>query len=156
MRPEIHGSTSDPTGPPPPPQEEEVVIELQEPVTLTFALRYMNSFAKATPLSSHVTLSMSKDLPVVVEYKIEASAPTGCGCCWGSGCRLPLWAVDAVPVWCTEQLVGDLPSSCQPSVAQAHGRPCPDPAGHGPHPLLPGAQDRRRGGRELEIAVLVK
>ena len=47
------------------------MIELQEPVTLTFALRYLNSFAKATPLSTHVTLSMSKDLPVVVEYKIE-------------------------------------------------------------------------------------
>mmetsp|Transcript_41223 Transcript_41223/g.105424 ORF Transcript_41223/g.105424 Transcript_41223/m.105424 type:complete len:263 (+) Transcript_41223:212-1000(+) len=51
--------------------EEAVVVELQEAVTLTFALRYLNSFAKATPLSSTVTLSMSKELPIVVEYRIQ-------------------------------------------------------------------------------------
>lgn len=43
---------------------------MKEPVSLTFALRYMNSFTKATPLSSSVSISMSSDLPVVVEYKI--------------------------------------------------------------------------------------
>ena len=37
---------------------------------LTFALRYLNFFTKATPLSSSVTLSMSKDVPLVVEYRI--------------------------------------------------------------------------------------
>mmetsp|Transcript_21779 Transcript_21779/g.60538 ORF Transcript_21779/g.60538 Transcript_21779/m.60538 type:complete len:263 (-) Transcript_21779:79-867(-) len=52
-------------------EEEATVIDLQEPVTLTFALRYLNSFAKATPLSPTVTLSMSKELPVVVEYRIQ-------------------------------------------------------------------------------------
>lgn len=51
-------------------EEEKTVVEMQEPVTLTFALRYLNSFTKATPLSSTVTLSMSKELPVAVEYKI--------------------------------------------------------------------------------------
>merc|ERR1712127_198224 len=51
-------------------EEESTVIDLQEPVTLTFALRYLNSFTKATPLASTVTLSMSKELPIVVEYKI--------------------------------------------------------------------------------------
>jgi len=51
-------------------EEEAVVIDLQEPVSLTFALRYLNSFTKATPLSSQVILSMSKDLPIVVEYRI--------------------------------------------------------------------------------------
>lgn len=45
-------------------KDEATVIEVQEPVTLSFALRYLNSFAKATPLSSSVTLSMSKELPV--------------------------------------------------------------------------------------------
>lgn len=50
--------------------EDQTVIDLHDPVTLTFALRYLNSFAKATPLSGQVTLSMSKELPVVVEYKI--------------------------------------------------------------------------------------
>ena len=38
-------------------KEEEIKIELQEPVTLTFALRYLNFFTKATSLSSQVTLS---------------------------------------------------------------------------------------------------
>ncbi|KAK9817203.1 hypothetical protein WJX72_011042 [[Myrmecia] bisecta] len=50
--------------------EEQTTIELNEPVCLSFALRYLNSFAKATPLSHTVTLSMSKELPVVVEYRI--------------------------------------------------------------------------------------
>jgi proliferating cell nuclear antigen len=50
--------------------EESTEIDINEPVALTFALRYLNSFAKATPLSSHVVLKLSKDLPVVVEYHI--------------------------------------------------------------------------------------
>ena len=50
--------------------EEATIIEMKEMVSLTFALRYMNSFAKATPLASQVTISLSSDLPVVVEYKI--------------------------------------------------------------------------------------
>jgi len=51
-------------------EEEAVSIELQEPVTLTFACRYLNSFTKATPLSGQVQLSMSADVPLVVEYRI--------------------------------------------------------------------------------------
>ncbi|XP_013397320.1 proliferating cell nuclear antigen-like [Lingula anatina] len=51
-------------------EEEAVTIEMQEPVTLTFALRYLNFFTKATPLSNQVTLSMSPEIPLVVEYKI--------------------------------------------------------------------------------------
>jgi len=50
--------------------EESVIIELQEAVTLTFALRYLNFFTRATPLSNQVTLSMSKEVPLVVEYRI--------------------------------------------------------------------------------------
>lgn len=50
--------------------EQATIIELNEPVSLTFALRYMNSFTKATPLSETVTISLSSELPVVVEYKI--------------------------------------------------------------------------------------
>jgi len=46
------------------------VIEMKEPVSLSFALRYMNSFTKATPLSDTVTISLSSELPVVVEYKV--------------------------------------------------------------------------------------
>ncbi|XP_003744156.1 proliferating cell nuclear antigen [Galendromus occidentalis] len=52
-------------------EEEAVIIDMQEAVTLTFALKYLNSFTKATPLSGQVSLSMSADVPLVVEYKIE-------------------------------------------------------------------------------------
>uniref|UniRef100_T1JGW4 DNA sliding clamp PCNA n=1 Tax=Strigamia maritima TaxID=126957 RepID=T1JGW4_STRMM len=52
-------------------EEEAVVIEMQEPVSLTFACRYLNSFTKATPLAPQVQLSMSSDVPLVVEYKLE-------------------------------------------------------------------------------------
>lgn len=51
-------------------EDESVIIEMQEPVTLTFACRYLNSFTKATPLCNQVQLSMSADVPLVVEYRI--------------------------------------------------------------------------------------
>ncbi|KAK3596376.1 hypothetical protein CHS0354_036926 [Potamilus streckersoni] len=51
-------------------EEEAVVIEMNQAVTLTFALRYLNFFTKATPISNQVTLSMSQDVPLVVEYKV--------------------------------------------------------------------------------------
>ncbi|KAL5018068.1 hypothetical protein ScPMuIL_003790 [Solemya velum] len=51
-------------------EEEAVVIEMNQAVTLTFALRYLNYFTKATPLSGQVSLSMSQDVPLVVEYKV--------------------------------------------------------------------------------------
>jgi len=35
--------------------------------------RYLNSFTKATPLGPTVSLSMSPDVPVVVEYPIEGN-----------------------------------------------------------------------------------
>ena len=42
----------------------------QEPVTLTFACRYLNLFTKASCLAPTVSLSMSPDVPLVVEYQI--------------------------------------------------------------------------------------
>jgi len=51
--------------------EESTTIHLQEPVSLTFALRYLNFFTKATALSPTVSLSMSKDVPLVVEYRTD-------------------------------------------------------------------------------------
>jgi proliferating cell nuclear antigen len=51
-------------------EEDNVSIEMQEPVELTFALRYLNFFTKATSLGSRVILSMSPEVPVVVEYPI--------------------------------------------------------------------------------------
>ncbi|CAA2980237.1 proliferating cell nuclear antigen [Olea europaea subsp. europaea] len=50
--------------------EDATIIEMNEPVSLTFSLRYLNSVTKATPLSNMVTISLSSELPVVVEYKI--------------------------------------------------------------------------------------
>lgn len=51
--------------------DEAVSIKLDEPVTLTFALRYLNFFTKATGLAGDVTLSLSPDVPLMVEYKME-------------------------------------------------------------------------------------
>merc|ERR1712152_57469 len=42
----------------------------QEPVILTCACRYLNMFTKASCLASQVSLSMSPDVPLVVEYNI--------------------------------------------------------------------------------------
>lgn len=51
-------------------EEEAVTIEMQEPVTLTFACHYLTLFTKATSLSPIVQLSMTAEAPLVVEYKI--------------------------------------------------------------------------------------
>jgi len=51
-------------------EDDSVSIKLEDEVSLTFALRYLNNFCKATPLSSHVVLKMSPDVPLVVEYSI--------------------------------------------------------------------------------------
>ena len=40
-------------------EEEAVTIEMQEPVTLTFACRYLNMFTKATCLAPQVTSKMA-------------------------------------------------------------------------------------------------
>ena len=45
-------------------EEEAVTIDMNQAVCLTFALRYLNFFTKATPLSAQVTLSMSQDVPL--------------------------------------------------------------------------------------------
>lgn len=51
-------------------EDEAVVIDMQEPVELLFALRYLNNFTKATPLGPTVTLSLSPELPILVEYPV--------------------------------------------------------------------------------------
>jgi len=55
-------------------EEESVMIQTKNAVCLTFALRYLNLFTKATPLSPIVSLSLSKDVPLLVEYKISDDA----------------------------------------------------------------------------------
>ena len=51
--------------------EETTKITCKGKVELSFGLRYLNNFTKATPLSPSVTLMMSNSVPLVVEYKIE-------------------------------------------------------------------------------------
>ncbi len=51
--------------------EDSTKIEMESPVELTFALRYLNYFTKATPLSGQVSINLSMDVPLMVEYKIE-------------------------------------------------------------------------------------
>lgn len=51
--------------------EDAVNIEMEEPVELNFALRYLNFFTKATSLSKTVILSMSPGVPIMVEYPID-------------------------------------------------------------------------------------
>merc|ERR1712083_934396 len=50
--------------------DNAVLITLEESVTQTFSLRYLNNFTKATGLSSDVTLRMGSEVPLEVEYKI--------------------------------------------------------------------------------------
>ena len=51
-------------------EEDMTTIQLEEPVSFTVALRYLNLFTKATPLSPTVTLNMSPYMPLAIEYKI--------------------------------------------------------------------------------------
>lgn len=37
-------------------EEEAIIIDMQEPVSLNFACRYLNSFTKASPLSPQVSI----------------------------------------------------------------------------------------------------
>jgi proliferating cell nuclear antigen len=51
-------------------EEDKVMIDMEEPVELNFALRYLNFFTKATPLANSVVLCMSPNVPIVVEYPV--------------------------------------------------------------------------------------
>ena len=51
--------------------EEQCQIKNNEDVDLAFALRYLNMFAKSGMLSPQVTLYLSKEFPLMVEYKIQ-------------------------------------------------------------------------------------
>merc|ERR1712099_216468 len=53
--------------------EERVSLTVYEPVTATFALRYLVNFAKAAPLSGSVELGLGPDAPMLVKYDLERS-----------------------------------------------------------------------------------
>jgi len=52
-------------------ESQKIKIELEENISQTFALRYLNFFTKATPLSKTVNLHMSPEVPLMVEYTME-------------------------------------------------------------------------------------
>merc|ERR1719375_103822 len=53
--------------------EEKVSLTVHEPVTATFALRYLVNFAKAAPLCGSVELGLGPDAPLLVKYELEKS-----------------------------------------------------------------------------------
>jgi len=53
--------------------EEAVQLTVHEPVTATFALRYLVTFSKAAPLCGVVELGLGVDSPLLVKYDLESS-----------------------------------------------------------------------------------
>ena len=50
--------------------DEQCIVQVEEAVNLAFALRYLNMFTKASSLSPQVTLYLSTEFPLMVEYKL--------------------------------------------------------------------------------------
>ena len=51
--------------------EDQVIITNKEDVSCSYGLQYLNSFAKASSLSSIVTLHISAKYPLMIDYEIE-------------------------------------------------------------------------------------
>jgi len=51
--------------------EDAVSLTVHEPVTATFALRYLVNFSKAAPLCGVVELGLGPDAPLLVKYDLE-------------------------------------------------------------------------------------
>merc|ERR1711988_1329046 len=51
--------------------EDKVALTVHEPVTATFALRYLVNFSKAAPLCGAVELGLGLDAPLLVRYDLE-------------------------------------------------------------------------------------
>lgn len=54
--------------------EQNVDINLSEPVALTFSLKYLVSFCKASGLSGSVKLCLSNEVPLLVEYTLASNS----------------------------------------------------------------------------------
>jgi len=50
--------------------DNNVEINLSEPVALTFSLKYLVNFCKASGLSGSVRLCLSNEVPLLVEYAL--------------------------------------------------------------------------------------
>ncbi len=53
-------------------ESNNVKIELQDPVDLTFGLKYLNDVVKATSLSSQVTIKLANGTPALFEYPLPS------------------------------------------------------------------------------------
>lgn len=53
-------------------EERSVVIQVASSVALNFSIKYLNNFAKSTPLATEVILSMSNDVPLLVRADVLA------------------------------------------------------------------------------------
>ena len=51
--------------------EKNIEINLTEPVALTFSLKYLVNFCKASGLSDQVKLCLSNEVPLLVEYALS-------------------------------------------------------------------------------------
>lgn len=54
--------------------EKNVEISLSEPVALTFSLKYLVNFCKASGLSGTVKLCLSNEVPLLVEYSLASNS----------------------------------------------------------------------------------
>lgn len=52
--------------------EDQILIVCNEKVMSSYGLQYLNSFAKASSLSSTVSLNLSSSFPLMIEYDIES------------------------------------------------------------------------------------
>ena len=66
--------------------DQNVEISLSEPVALTFSLKYLVNFCKASGLSGTVKLCLANEVPLLVEYALASNsylrfylAPKVCG-----------------------------------------------------------------------------
>jgi proliferating cell nuclear antigen len=51
-----------------------VNIELTEPVSLTFALKYLVNFCKASALSDTVRICLAQEVPLLIEYPLQGNS----------------------------------------------------------------------------------
>jgi hypothetical protein len=54
--------------------ENNVEIDLTEPVSLTFSLKYLVNFCKASGMSDQVKLCLSNEVPLLVEYGLQSNS----------------------------------------------------------------------------------
>ncbi|KAH9823565.1 proliferating cell nuclear antigen, N-terminal domain-containing protein [Melampsora americana] len=52
--------------------DTSVSISLRQSVSLTFSIKYLSNFTKASPLANRVVLHMSNEVPLLVEYDFQS------------------------------------------------------------------------------------